>query len=157
MSEKTSRIILIIEAVLALPISGLAVFASGLFTVEMFSHFRFHRIALGILALISLSAVMSGWRLFIAFLRGGASKLQKQHFGWWLVLLAGVLVLVGSLISVILPPSPEYSAMWTFRFDFDLFISASPLLIPLTHLALEKFLRKPVGEAASSEPQEFFT
>jgi len=149
MSEKTSRIILIIEAVLTLPISGLAVFAAGMFIVDIFRYSSVsYVITSGILALISLAAIVSGWRLFIAFYRGGAHNLQKQHIGWWLALLAGILILIGSLISNLLPPSPEYSNMWIFRLSFDLFIYASPLLIPTIQLALEKFARKPAGEIA---------
>jgi hypothetical protein len=105
-------------------------------------------IALAILALMSTTAIVSGWRLFIAFVRGGARNLQKRHFGWWLTLLVGVLILIGSLISNILPPSPGLSRKWWFRWDFNIFILAFPLLIPLIHLALEKFLRKPAGEIA---------
>jgi hypothetical protein len=148
MSEKTSRTILIIEAVLiVLPITVMALIESGILIMFMFQFFGlFYVVALGILALISLAAIVSGWRLFIAFFRGGANNLQKQHFGWWLALLAGVLVLIGSLVSNILPRSPAYSDMWMFRDDFNLFMFASPLLIPLIHLALEKFIRKSTDE-----------
>jgi hypothetical protein len=145
MSEKTSRFLLILEAIIiALPLSGLGVFASIFLIGDIFQFPRlFYVVALGILALISLSALASGWRLFIIFLRKGRDELKSQHFGWWIVILAGVLVLVSSLISNLLPPSPEYSDWWMFRFSFDGFIYSAPLLIPFCHLALERFLRKP--------------
>lgn len=158
MSEKTSRIILIIEAILiVLPITGLGIYLTVEEIISVFWNQSLLDIALAILALMSTVAIVSGWRLFVAFIRGGARNLQNQHIGWWLALLAGVLVLIGSLISIILPPSPEYSNMWEFRLIFNLFILASPLFIPLIHLALEKFVRKPADMAARSAPQESLT
>ena len=153
MSEKTSRIILTIEAVLiVLPITGMGIYLTIGEIASVFWNPSILNIASAILALMSTTAIVSGWRLFIAFLRGGASKLQTQHIGWWLALLAGLLILIGSLTSNLLPPSPEYSPMWTFRFNFDLFIYASPLLIPLIHLALEKFVRKSSVEIPPQRP-----
>lgn len=158
MSEKTSRIILTIEAILiVLPITGMGVFSSASLIDSIFWRQSIHNITLVILTLISTTAIVSGWRLFIAFFRGGASNLQNQHIGWWLALLAGILVLIGSLASNLLPASSEYSDMWWFRFDFDLFIYASPLLIPLSHLALEKFVRKSTDETTPSAHQELHT
>jgi hypothetical protein len=145
MSERTSRFILILEAiVIALPISGFALLAAIVLVPDVFLYPGLsHVVALGILALISLFAIGSGWRLFIIFLRHGRDGLKSQHFGWWVMILAGVLVLIASLLSNILPPSPEYSRWWTFRLSFDGFVLGAPILIPLCHLAFERFLRKP--------------
>ena len=144
MPANTTRVLLILEAVLiATPISGLAILESGLLLDEAIRFPRlWYTLALGVLALISLSSIVSGWRLFIVFLRGGQNKLQSQHFGWWSVILVGVLVLVGSLISNLLPPSPEYSYWAAFRFSYNGFVLGSPLLIPFCHLAIERFLRR---------------
>ena len=43
----------------------------------------------------------------------------------------------------ILLTSQEYSPWWLFRFDFEVFITAFPILVPLGHLAYERFLSKP--------------
>jgi hypothetical protein len=148
MSEKTSRIILIIEAVLiVLPITGLAVFEAWL-TLEPTAHWRIDYIYSKILVLLCLVLIAAGWRLFSAFLRGGANNLQKIHSGWWLMLLIGVLIFVGTLISISLPRTAGPSAIEEIQFILRTFIFASPLLIPLIHLALEKFTRKPTGEIA---------
>jgi hypothetical protein len=147
MSEKISRIILTIEAILiVLPITGLAIFATYALIVNLFPP-SLPIIFFVILALINLAAILSGWRLFIAFLRGGASNLQKHHSIWWLMILAGLLILIVSLLVVIILPSLGHTyKIRTASFILFGFLYASPLLIPLIHLALEKFVRKPTGE-----------
>lgn len=145
MSEKTSRLLLILEAIfIAFPFSAISTFVSFTYVLNMFKYQHFSVMALGIFALISLVAIGSGWWLFIIYLRKGISGLKSQHFSCWVVIFLGVLILIGSFVSRLLPPSPEYSRMWDFRLDFDLFISALPLLVPLGHLALERLFRKPV-------------
>jgi len=143
MSEKTSRLLLILEAVvIVFPLSGLAVIATAIFVLDMFKYQQISVMALGVLAIVSLSAIGSGWRLFIIYLRNGIDGLQSQPFGWWTAIFLGVLVLIGSFISNVLPPSPEYSRMWSFRLEFNLFVSGWPLLVPFGHLGLERLRRK---------------
>ena len=137
MSKKTSRLLLILEAIIiATPLTGLAILASILLTTSSYD------LVLGILAIISLFAIGSGWRLFIIFFRRGVNELKSQHFGWWVIIFVGVLVAIGSLISNLLPPSPEYSRWWMFRLSFDGFVYGLPMFIPFCHLALESLLRK---------------
>lgn len=76
--------------------------------------------------MISMAAIVSGWRLFIAFVRGGAKNLQEKHIFWWWILLEGVLLIIASWIIYLLPDQPEYSTMWRIRIDFYTFIFASP-------------------------------
>ena len=144
MSEKISRSVFIVETVLiALPLSGLGVLVSVSHILDVFEYpTLFYVVALGILAFICLLAIGSGGKLFIVYIRGGINELRKQHFGWWLVIFAGVLVLIGSLVSNLLPPSREYTAWWDFRFSFNIFVFGSPVLLPLCHLALEAIFRK---------------
>ena len=144
MTEKTSRILLILEAVLiATPLTFLALVATYLHVSDLFKFpMLAYVIALGLLTLLSLGAIASGWRLFAAFLLGGTSELKRQHPAWWVMILAGVLILFGSFVSKLLPPSPEYSMWWSFRFDFDMFTLCAPILIPLCHLAAERVLRQ---------------
>jgi hypothetical protein len=150
MSEKTSRIILIIEAVLiVLPITILAILLSIIVLLQngIYSAHSIFSTSFALpFILISLAAILSGWRLFIAFLRGGASNLQEKHIFWWWVLMEGVLVIIASWTFFLLPAPSKHSIIWYIRIDFSKFILASPLLIPLTHLALEKFVRKPAGK-----------
>lgn len=158
MLEKCDRFLLIAEAILiALPITLMAflwyyMYAHVLFEPAMFAVHRIADIALGMPALMSLLAIFSGWRLFVVFLLGGASRLRRQTWGWWAILAAGVLLLLGSLLSNALPSSPPGSAAASFRNGFDLFLLAAPLLIPLCHLGLERLLRKPPGKGAVSAP-----
>ena len=144
MSERISRSLFIVETILiALPLSGLGVFVSVSHILDMFEYpTLFYVVALGILAFICLLSIGSGGKLFIVFIRGGINDLRKQHFGWWIIIFAGVLVLIGSLISILLPPSVEYSDWWSFRFSFNVFIFGSPVLIPLCHLVIERIFRK---------------
>ena len=144
MSEKISRSLFIVETILiALPLSSLGVLVSVSHILDVFEYPKlFYIVALGILAFICLLSIGSGGRLFIVFIRGGINDLRKQHFGWWVIIFAGVLVLIGSLFSNLLPPSIEYTDWWSFRFNFDVFIFGSPVLIPLCHLVLERVFRK---------------
>ena len=147
MSEKTSRSLFIVETVLiALPLSCLGVFESVSLIINAIDAFMypqlFYVVALGMLAFICLLSIGSGGKLFIVFIHGGINDLRKQHFGWWLIVFAGVLVLVGSLVSNLLPPSREYTAWWDFRFSFNVFVFGSPVLIPFCHLVLERTFRK---------------
>ena len=161
MSEKTSRIILSIEAILiVLPITVLALLESWWAIIGPNPQWHppniYAKILMWksyyplskILILICLASLTSGWQLFFAFLRGGSNSLKKMHFGWWLLLLIGVLIFVGTLISISLPRTAGPSPIEEIQFFLGTFIFASPLLIPLIHLALEKFVRKPAGEIA---------
>jgi uncharacterized membrane protein HdeD (DUF308 family) len=143
MSEKTSRYILIIEAALiAFPLSSLAVWGSISFIVEA-RNFRYViNTIMGILAIFGLLAIGSGWHLFIVYLRKGTKELKNQPASWWLVILIGVMILVASLISNLIPPSPEYTRWWNFRANFDVVAFGLPMLIPLCHLAYERLFRK---------------
>ena len=144
MSEKISRYLFIGETILiALPLSCLGVFESVSLIIDMFKYPKLsYVIALGILALICLLSIISGGKIFIAFIRGSINDLKRHRIGWWVIIFAGVLVLIGSLFSNLLPPSVEYSEWWSFRFTFNVFVFGSPALIPLCHLALERIFRK---------------
>lgn len=153
MLEKWDRVLLIAEAILiALPITLMAflwyyMYARVLFEPAISAAYRTADTALGLPALMSLLAILSGWRLFGVFLLGGASRLQRQPWGWWAILAAGVLLLLGSLLSNALPSSPLGSAAALFRDNFNYFLLAAPLLIPLCHLGLERLSRKLPGNS----------
>ena len=145
MSVKTSRNFLILEAILI--VTPVTLFAL-IYSYSRFSSlFKFpnlpYVVPLAILAFFSLMAVGSGWRLFAAFLQGGAEQLRHQHTIWWAMIGIGIVILFGSVISRLLPPSPEYSFWGSFRFDFEFFALCTPVLIPLCHLAAERAFRRP--------------
>ena len=151
MSNSTSRNLLIGEAVaIGLPISVLALLATGFFVnqTRRLIGFTFVEVQ-AILSVLSLAAIGSGWRLFFAYLRGGVENLRRQHSAWWAMTLMGLLILLAALVSSILPPSCEYSFWWNLRMSFNGFALAFPLLIPLAHLAYERFMRKNTMMSAS--------
>lgn len=141
MLEKGDRILLVTEAVLiALPISILALLTVALYVSgPLRPRLLAANIGFGLTILLSLLALFSGWRLFVIFLFRGIARLRQQAWGWWAVLIAGVFVLVGSLIVNLLP----YMATSSGIEHFAVFVLALPILAPLCHLALERLLRKP--------------
>jgi hypothetical protein len=145
MSPKTSRTLLILEAILiGAPVTLFALIysCSSISSLLKFPNLPYV-VALAILALFSLLAISSGWRLFAAFLQGGTEKLQRQHTVWWVMIGIGIVLLFGSILSRLFPPSPEYSFWWSFRLDFEIFALCTPVLIPLCHLTAERVLRRP--------------
>ncbi len=144
MSQKVSRNLLIAEAIIiALPISIFAIIATVFFvnSTRRVIGFALHE-WLAVFSVLCLSAIFSGWRLFVAYLYGGLPTLRSQNFGWWAMIVVGILILIASLISRFLPPSPEYSAWDYFRSDLNLFTLALPILVPIGHIAYEQFIRK---------------
>ncbi len=144
MSEQMSKNLLIVEAILIVaPLTFLASLETYL-QVSSLIEFPslFYVVALGLLASLNLMAIISVWRLFVAFFHGGRSELKNQHPVWWVIIFIGVIILLGAIISNLLPPSPEYSDWWSFREDFNLFAFSAPILIPMCHLAAERVLRR---------------
>ena len=152
MSNKTSRTLLIVEAIIiALPVSLLATLVTGFYVNQARRLIGFDYVdAQAIFSLLSLAAICSGWRLFGAYFRGGADNLRRQHTAWWAVTGLGVLILLAAWISRVIPPTPAYSFWSSFQLSFEGFVYASPILIPLVHLAFERFVTRtaPKGSAA---------
>ena len=147
MSQKASRNLLVVEAfVIALPVSFFATIAPVFFVriTRQTVGFALHD-WLAVLSILCLAAIFSGWYLFVAYLRGGTSLLQKQSVGWWIMIGVGMLILIASIISRLLPPSTPYSPWDDFRSDFHHFTLALPVLIPIGHLAYERFIRKQIA------------
>ena len=144
MSEKTSRFLLILEVIfIVLPLSFLALFISVLDIWSMSKYLnQYAVVTYGSVFLISLVAIASVWQLIIAYLRGGVTNLRRQHSGWWVMALVGVLILIASFISNESPHPSELSASDFFRGAFDNFRYGALLLIPLYHVAFERFRRK---------------
>lgn len=152
MSDRVSRNLMIFEAaIIVLPISALAILETGFFVNQSRRLLGFDFIdALSIVSVLSMAAICSGWRLFIAYLRGGVDTLRQQHLGWWALISIGVLILSATWISKVLPPSPEYSFWSDFRLNLEGFSCASPLLIPSVHLVFERFIRRTVPKGLAA-------
>lgn len=63
--------------------------------------------AIGLLAVISLGALLSAWVLALSFLRGGNQTLRQRSHNWWVLGAMGALVLAAALSSHPLPSSPH--------------------------------------------------
>lgn len=97
--------------------------------------------AVGLLALIGFAALLGAWVLTLSYLRGGNQALAQRSSRWWLLCATGALILATAVGSHLLPSSPDYSNMWRFRQDLALFLLGLPLILPLGHLAAERWLR----------------
>ena len=145
MPTKLSRILLIVEAfVFGLPASVLILAYTNFFIHENSDYLRFsHQVdTIAVLLILYLLAIGSGWRLFIAYLRGGAANLYRLHWIWWAAVILGAIILLASLLSIILPVLPE-SRGWLFQYNFQPFAVTFPWNILLIHLTIERFWRKP--------------
>lgn len=92
--------------------------------------------------LLACAAIISGLFISRIFIKQESSGLHNVNSRLWLVSLTGVLLVIAAWISKLSPPAQEYSAEELFRFNIEIFIFATPTLIPLLHLILERFLRK---------------
>ena len=72
-------------------------------------------------------------------------------------MLIGALILFGTLFGWLPPDYPVFSIMGEIKFILRIFSLASPLLIPLIHLALEKFVRKSTDVTPPGAHQELYT
>lgn len=140
MSELFSRLLVLCEsALIAAPISLFFLTAgSTVYFLPLIQRAEPLDAAIG--CLVGL-ALVSAWVLLISFVRGGVRALRRRARGWWLLAASGVVVLAASLVSHILPPSAEYTQWWRFRGDFGFLATGLPLVVPLSHLILEAWLR----------------
>ncbi len=90
----------------------------------------------GLFALLGVSAasILSGWRLLGAYFWNGTTALTAVRSLWWYLALAGVIPILAALVSMLLPPSVEYSLEEYYRKQLEGFIFGAPLLLPLFHL-----------------------
>jgi hypothetical protein len=136
MSELTSRIILGIEAiVIGLPLSLLFLVAG----LPSAFYFAFNFPDAGSLAfagtnLIILATLSCAWVLMFAFsIRGGGALRNLSIYWWFLPFLSGGLGLSVTLYlwsAEVIEPSSINTFGWGL-----------PLLVPLTHLCIERWLR----------------
>ena len=148
MSERISQRILIGElVVIVLPLSLLLLIATIVqtsatikyFSLSLYSLYDFFNIIFALIACISL---ISGYVISQRFLRQGKAGLDLIESKWWVIAILGAILAIASGIISLLPHPPQHTAIEVFREAFDLFRLGIPILIPLTHILLEKLLRK---------------
>ncbi len=143
MSVKASRLIFIIEyIIIVVPLSLLLLVATIMKTTITIGFFNWYNITNTLFALIACAAVLSGIGIGGTFIKQGYSEIHNSKPILWVFVFLGATLSLAAGISIILPPSPEYSVQEMFRNDFELFILGFPMIIPLAHLILERFLRK---------------
>ena len=152
MSEKISRRIFIGELlIIVLPLSLLLLIATPLQVVNTIEFFRWYHILNSLFAVAACVAVSAGLLISRTFVKEGSSELHNFKPVLWIFSFFGVALSLAAGISTLLPASPEYSAEEMFRNDFELFILGFPMLIPLIHLILERFLRKDIKTSMDSK------
>lgn len=143
MSEKASKTLFIVEyIIIMLPLAMVLLLAT---LAQLFSVFSYHSwIDLVILfcALLACVALTSGYIVSNNFILHGTMGLRTVKPRWWKLSFIGVALTIAAGISKLLPVAPEYSSATMFRHNFELFIFGSPFFMPLTHLLIEKYLRK---------------
>lgn len=148
MSEKNSKRILIGELIvivlpsflilLSFTISEISIAISP-FPWSLWDWYGFGSI---MIYLFACAAIISGLFISSIFIKKGSSGLHNINSSPWLISLIGLLLVTAGWVSKFSPPAQEYSAEELFRDKIEIFIFATPILIPLLHLILERFLHK---------------
>lgn len=157
MSEKTSQRILIGELIIiVLPLSLILFFYTFFFIYSRISKFQWSFIVdrnlsylfdmiLSLFALLACVSVAAGLVISQKFLRNGKAGLDTIGIIWWILAFLGAAIAISAKLVPLLPSSPERSLMYWFRIEFEVFEYGIPVLIPLIHLLVEKYLRKTNG------------
>ncbi len=144
MTESTSRVVLGIEALLiCLPLTlfFLATALPSLF--HLLPTLGVEDYALAGASVFIAGTLLCGWYLIASFLFRGSHALKKVRLAWWaLPVLSAALALAATLRVWLVAAEP--SALNTFGWGL-------PLVIPLLHLAAERWWRgvlpRPIQEA----------
>lgn len=155
MFERLSRGLAVIEAlIVALPVTGLFLaFGPTQFLAPAYDFPGVATIAIAAIAMLAFAGICSGWVLLSSFTIGGAAMLRRRATAWRVLARAGVLLVLASAASLFLP-RVDADGLSSFRFDFNIFSMAWPLLLPLAHLELELWLRsrRPAPAATGGQP-----
>lgn len=136
MIERISRIVLAVEAGLILvPLTLLAMY--GLFLLLLVGAFAVDSWFLVLLPLFALAALGCGWHLVLTFVRFGRVGLAALPLGLWI---APIAIAVISLLALFAVLSGSHIAQ-NGGLAFEMFLSGSPALVPLVHLATERWMR----------------
>ena len=131
MTESTSRIIAGLEAaLLCLPLTAL--FLYGGLSIPFYSLIRWPNVENSLFALacvVVTAALICAWRLLLAFIFGGRTKLQTASTKWWAIPYATACL---SLIA------PLFVAITEIPSVIGIFGWGLPLILPLAHLHFER-------------------
>jgi hypothetical protein len=130
MSELNSRVYLATEAiVICLPLT--VVFLAGV--PAQFDHSVTEALIDRVSGVVALAALLCLWRLIAAFLVRGRAGLRQLSAYWWVLPIAGAALAVQVAGESWAAPVVERS--WLNDFVWGL-----PLLVPLLHLSVERWL-----------------
>jgi hypothetical protein len=137
MMKNITRKLLMAEAiVLALPLTGLVGLAATTVSIPRMGEFWPFGAA-DLITVIAMVAVVAGWVLLVKGIRGGGESLRQSHRAWWYAALSGVMLVLGAVVSMLLPASPEYSPPTLFRDHLEYCVLGLPLAVILAHLWAE--------------------
>jgi len=138
-SPRTSQLIFALESLLlTLPyVLVISVFAIVSLLEIGSRNFLLPRFALCLLGYLGL---LAGCVLSLRFLRGGVATLRNASMRWWVALLPGVVVTLFLVCNVIALVWGSYATPGEKLLAF--FLSGAALLLPLSHLLLERFARR---------------
>jgi hypothetical protein len=150
MSERFSRFAVAVEALLlALPVTVLAgwAFIAGLMLLVNQSVQTYER-AQTIVYALPVVPLLAGWTLIGRFVLRGASALHSSSRLLWLQVLFGAITVLGAFFVGLWRQSisdfGSGESLWPWlRSYFRELMFGLPAIIPLTHLAIERYLRIP--------------
>jgi hypothetical protein len=149
MSERTSRIILGIEAlVICLPLTVLFL-AAGLPSAFYFlSNFPDgDAYAAAVASIIILGTLFCAWLLIFAFVLRGGVALRRLSSYWWLLPFLSAAVALAVTVHLWLATAIEPSSINTFGWGI-------PFLVPLAHLCAERWGRRSANPLLNTDARQ---
>ena len=145
MSELNSRVFLATEAiVICLPLTALLIVgvlpAQISHWVNLPEHEAFVDLVSG---LLTLSGVLCLWRLMAAFVVDGRTRLRELSTYWWVLPMASAAVALQ--IAAASWAAPVVKQSWLIEIVWGI-----PLLLPLLHLSVERWLGARANAAAGT-------
>jgi hypothetical protein len=136
MVARISRIAVAIEAgVILAPLTLLAMY--GLFLALLVGALNSDLWLLPLLPICALAALGCGWHLALTFVRFGRGSLLALPLGLWFVPIA---VAVASSLALVADLTNSEIAR-RGGLGFEIFVLGSPAVVPLVHLAAERWMR----------------
>ena len=141
------------EVVLALPLTGLLALGIAAISPAAVDEF-WPWVAVDLVTVLAAVSVVAGWWLIVKAVRGGAEALRSTSRGWWIAASLGSLLVPAAVVSMLLPPSPEYSRAAFFREHLELCILGAPLMVILVHLWAEARFRTSANNALQATRED---
>lgn len=149
MPIRLSKAILLLEALLLmLPIGILFMTLLPGAVVMLFNFGSVASPAASVLVFLMGAALVAAVRVIAAFCEEGASGLRRVHRRWWWLCVAGALISVAGLLAVLWKKYMSLPGN-DLTFVLKLAVYGLPLLIPLSHVALELLFRRGTDDLKS--------